>query len=1203
MASNITLDELLNPPQDPNSVQRPERTEQEKQEFVDPSRRGLPPPEVDPNSAFGKLLREGIRTTYERQRAGGRHEGFGSSVTDLLGGVQSGLTKLTLAPFDFIANTIMGLPKEEQDMFSRALQAGEYENVSKILGSIPYGKGEYVGRSTTAPGRVGEFIGEGMGFGVAASGLMQSLVKKYGGPSKQFLLDKMGKIATERAGNKTPGPVRNTVDALRLAGADMMDMYNKNPQKQAGIDVVAGGGIAGGMQTLEEIFPGYGATIFLTPIASYAIAREAAPALGSRIFKGFTNLYEKYTDISPVGRIVKEGVKKAKGEKTYLTEDLLPENLRGTAEGRKILKEMENYTAQLQETEKIQKRIADVLGDDEIINLTPTERIFSATDEYSEELIASQTQAQLAFNANAVRARREVIAKNLSRLIAFENRLSERGLFDPDKETPAFVYDRLKNAWTAAKSSIETDWRNTEALIDQINPARKVLGSGNATTISIEVYDPKAQKMVTKNVPVISMLSDEAKREGGNYIRNAYISRRQLVEKDIEEFGKSLGIFEANPSMNLTTFQSKLRDSLGIVGAPLTEKQLPRVIKDILNSKEPRFTFKDWWGQRRVVGAQLAIEKDSFKKQALMNYKKMLDDTLHGTSGWAKNIKGVKAFSDKYRTDVVVPYENATLNKVGQQSKGSAREQPLYQLNEEEIYYSFLKQGIKSRSNAQAFMNMFGDDPKALLYLRNAIIDDIATSPQKKITKTSSEGDVFYFDPEKIRAKYKDSAEVFTVPSFEDGNTLVTVREMIDDIASLNEGLLARQQELFNRQRMYDNTVLNNFFSKNLSKIDLEIGDSDVKTLDTLLDSVFGLKGLKAGKEVEALVSQEKTMPTKLGFGTQKEYTTESTTAAKKAAESQVMTATIGEESGAAQQLLRFVDDQVKTLNKQEAGSGDQFKEAFNKKIFERILDNTRVVPKEFGKDSQIAVIQNSESLATAIKNNEKLFEKLLGKQHLEDLIVINEATARIMATGIPEVSAVDIGSFGKAFKELTGMTTQGYSARFINMAEKRVSPRTTVIYLLTQLQKQKAMGNFNKIMEQAMTDPKVAKVLSMKGSGIGTLSRGQGEMLRKILFRLGIADPTVSGVGISPLEGRRKQERGELTIPLNNSQSEPEPVKPEPVELKPVADAPILRRQPMPVASAPVATNKNTYASLFPQGTLGQEIANRSKGGIGSLA
>lgn len=268
------------------------------------------------------------------------------------------------------------------------------------------------------------------------------------------------------------------------------------------------------------------------------------------------------------------------------------------------------------------------------------------------------------------------------------------------------------------------------------------------------------------------------------------------------------------------------------------------------------------------------------------------------------------------------------------------------------------------------------------------------------------------------------------------------------------------------------------------------------------------------------------------------------------------------------------------------------------------------------------SVMDSPDTFSKFLGKNESVLRTALGNQHFDDLTVLNESMRRILATGFVKGSGITRNDLVESIKGFTGVSPEGMSARMINIAEGRVSPRTTFVWLASQALRANQSAAIDRAFEASIFDKEMASGLTEATSGIAEVSVPQAKRLAEKFMYYGIQDPSVE----QPIERVTIDiPGGGLPIaPPQKSAPEPQPAPPsEPTPVPQIAPGQqgSLQRPPAPASMNTAIQNMaramppqppqgpapaqqqgiagSRYAALFPGDTLGAMAAS---GGIGSL-
>ena len=1133
-------------------------------------------------------------------------------VTDALWSTITGTAKAITGTFDFLVGDpvlelfdnaeqvakkfsgdekakLRALPEEQRNLLTKFVLKGEYEKLryldlpGTILDKlVTVGAGEYVGDRGTIGGRVGETIGEFAGY-AAPTTLVAKAAQKLYKEGTQAAAEQFAKnVAKKRPLTK--------IDAAKQSGAEIVETFAKDPVRAAKAELLIGGALGGVFQGAEEIIPGSG------PYVAIGAGTLAAASAGAK--QGAVDAFQKYSPVARTFNWVKEKARvlndKVKSDATKstteqqlqrefgdvkpLTIDDLPPNMKNSEIAGQILDQMNLHRTQIEQTNQIQERIRQVIGEN--LDLTPAERA-SSLEKINNILARTEAFAVRELTPEKLKLRVEVMQRNIAKLLQFEEQIA-KGIFDPanagkNAASPSFIIDDLAKDLKFVLAKNDQDKVSLNTIIDEIQVAegaatasRQLSGEG-VTIDGTKLISPQIRQMPT----------EEISAKSGD-IRKKLIEKRNVSEEAMTKRAEELGINDNNTNTALRPLQQKLKEELNLdpTTGEVREKMgfTPQIIKQFMKLKGPekfpgRLTFSDWKLLRSRVGSEIALEKSKPKQRELAIFARLLDDQVYGKAGWKNATENLKKFSEEYLLKVIEPFEGAAVKKITKKSVGSTRNKPVYYNLNQTTADAF----FQNNETMNQYIKLFGDDPQALGYMRDIIFDRIARTPS--LLKNVGT-DIKIVNPQALKTWVQSSQnrklDSLTVPHPDkidaSGNpVMVPMKSLLDDAVATNSFVLKRNKELDAIANDINNDVLNSWLSNQGRKAAREEGlVTGQQTADDLIDTALGIKKTEMDlmdpqiARDTSVVSPSRVSPA--GYSKR-----------------------VGENVDPSE--IGLLTALVKRIN---ASKNPDLKAAFQGKIFDRLLANQKIIDKELGFDAP--VIKDVEGLGRLFADNQTILEKVLGEKHFKDLIVLNEAWAKTLLTSqeLKKAKTVGLSAFEEIFKKYTGVTTQTLAARYINWAEGRVSPRTTMVYLTSRAQTQRTLESTKGLLQEALTNPTLAKVLASEGPSSLSISANTARIIRDYFYELGLLDTTI----VEPKKETMKEKsfgsspvgpQSNMIVPKNKT--------------TPVANAPILDRKPIPIASAPVATNKNTYASLFPQDTLGQALADSRNRGIGSLA
>jgi hypothetical protein len=268
---------------------------------------------------------------------------------------------------------------------------------------------------------------------------------------------------------------------------------------------------------------------------------------------------------------------------------------------------------------------------------------------------------------------------------------------------------------------------------------------------------------------------------------------------------------------------------------------------------------------------------------------------------------------------------------------------------------------------------------------------------------------------------------------------------------------------------------------------------------------------------------------------------------------------------------------------------------AFKRAVVDRIL-----TPKD---------IDSPESFTNFLGKNESTLRMALGEKHFSDLVVLNDALRRVLATGIKPGGGINRDDFVSKLANVTGISPESASARIVAINEGRASYRTTFVWFASQALRANQSAAMDRAFEKAIFDGEWAADLTEVAPKAAEVTVPQAKRIAEKLFYYGIQDPSAE-----PTNNVMTIDIPGGDLPVAPAEPPPElPVAPPPPPIgqqgalqPPAAPATMPPRNmasamppqpPMPPNEKGIAGTR--YAALFPGDTLGAMAAS---GGIASL-
>tara|TARA_R110000824_G_scaffold178233_1_gene357856 strand:- start:75 stop:3698 length:3624 start_codon:yes stop_codon:yes gene_type:complete len=263
---------------------------------------------------------------------------------------------------------------------------------------------------------------------------------------------------------------------------------------------------------------------------------------------------------------------------------------------------------------------------------------------------------------------------------------------------------------------------------------------------------------------------------------------------------------------------------------------------------------------------------------------------------------------------------------------------------------------------------------------------------------------------------------------------------------------------------------------------------------------------------------------------------------------------------------------------------------------------------------------KNPLAFEKMISRNRPVLELVLGKKHLEDLVVLNGIHLRVkeaskaLPTGGQVVSGSDLI---KEISRLTGVTPQGFSARSVAVIEGRSSGRVAGIWFIGQAIKARQQRVIDRALERALFDDEFAAVMTKEmpeNIPVGAIDEPTASNFRTKLFFAGIYDPSIvtdkkyrREVARTPYAGQPDTDEPEsfANPPRTQRVEIPEGMLPSNalLDVTPGATSTYnigITQQPVSPPAKNVEVNK--YEALFPNDPLGKALAESRNKGIRSL-
>lgn len=758
---------------------------------------GVPGPLADmPDTQGGSI-------TFEtpKVRAGG--QGY-TTIGDLAEGFVIGFGLPATYVSDAVLNRFIdgaiasGMlpPDTDKDLATRFFFSRQYEQAVPILGgNKTFGKGEYVGFTNPA-GRIGEQTGMGtslslpMAVSAGQAGPLLLGAEQAALARGPVALTQASQTAGRMAGEGTTQSVMRGL--LTEQGAASAAAPGRYAATELGIGALAGGLTQGA----EEVVPGSGDYVALTPLALIAGG------------KGVNLLGQKYFEYSPAGKTIqwasenpdvagflanaRDRFTQTPAQRRNRAESKVQQRIRVEAERPQALSEAERAGA-------INKRISEVVGEE--LELSPAEVTMSPA------LGTEQLRIETRMTGETLARNNERKLNNLNRLMLFREKL-----FGGGQAAPSAILDEVTGRIEAVKTKTGAAARAGENSLSN-------------------VADP-----ITGELP--AMRPDEF-RASNVSIRQQLVGMRAEAEQQADRMAARLKINAADPLGDAKTSQTRLREALGVSETDVSYRGLPEPVRRFLEfdfqgkGKNGKISFQDWKQFRREVGGAIAAAKGE-EKRSLAILQKELDDLAFGK---AKTADNYRKFAQWYDANVVLPFEDTVIRKVTRLGPGTRVGQDKYEyvLPAESVAKEFLKDS----KTAEVFMRTFGDDPDYLDHMRNVVLDEARRASVR-------DGRI---DPQRLAQFVEKNKQAFSVLKLQDPATgePVAMDQFLGSISDTAGALLARQKSLQARQDIVNRYQL----TKVLSKV---AGVGDNLELEQVIDEA--IKNPKLMKQLNNAVSR-----------------------------------------------------------------------------------------------------------------------------------------------------------------------------------------------------------------------------------------------------------------------------------------------------------------------------------------------------------
>lgn len=570
--------------------------------------------------------------------------------------------------------------------------------------------------------------------------------------------------------------------------------------------------------------------------------------------------------------------------------------------------------------------------------------------------------------------------------------------------------------------------------------------------------------------------------------------------------------------------------------------EAPKLIQNFIKFDPRRgFEFKDWRGQKEEVANQVSRLFSSGRTREAKDLQKFQTylNTLEnkfGTKGVSQTPKKYLDYLKWYDENVIQPFASEPVIKMLVQTGDSRTKNVIYKTIDDEIGNLFLK----NENSANSFNRLFGNDIDSLEQMKSIVLSDFLQKGKNKII--SDTGTINQELLRKYIAGKKGVLETIKVGENQ------TALDLLQNQQNILKNLADEQLKIQRRVEAINEDVL----YSTIRKIEFKNKEVEGTTLTGL--------SRKTGRIVneDEIIDQ----------------------AIRNAVDEKIPNVS----------LLKRLKQEVVKVDKKQGLSGS-LEKTFNKEIFRRLAARG---------ETPAGIFKDPETTGIFLARNEKILEATMGKEHFENLLVLNSLYARLakQAQVVPQADSLLVAdNFLDSLIRMGGITPQGLAARSIAVIEKRSGLPTAGAWVATQALRARSNKALNQAFEESLFNRKFAEAMTKElppNVPMGSLDEKTARSLRYQFLIAGIYDPSV-------ISGEDK------FVPIKPKPETQVKVQPE---TKPVPVPPSLNYlnsagYGVPTTSTPLPTKPTSapsFENLFPNDPLGQVIAERKKGGIGSL-
>ena len=582
-------------------------------------------------------------------------------------------------------------------------------------------------------------------------------VGEKGGMSSDSLLQKLFRSAGQGAGVAVPftvgqqklaDQVLDTVPQIgQKLGQNIKEALLRHsktaPALTAGAETIGGSLAAGGITAEKELVgteTGIGGLVAVAPFALYY---------------GGSTIVNKAKQYSPIGWVAKN-IGNFKDEIKGLKGAGVNQNLNTTA-GKQVAGEIEKAVSKPEAVDNIEKSLDIEMRLQPYakgpIKFSPAEQTLDAP------LITTQKSAESTGDTDFTRKNFE---RKYNILNAVQNFARNEVVNSPLEDGPLFILNQATGKMTSLVSKLS---KQDDRLVDR----------WEAITNADTGVFPKMQE----------------KRSIGTNLQKRLDAAKTDAMDAANRLANKLGINDADPiaDPNATVaIQNAIKSEIKVGEDSLSYQNLPPILKDFMerNFDDTTISFQDWKLYRDQVSGAIGRAKTSVDTRLLTIFAKKLDDLAEN---FGKTNEDFDLFRNYYNDNVVVPFQNGTVNKVIAKSPSPKEGDVYYTLAGENVAQAF----IKDSASARQFKNVFGEDDVAMVDIKNAVLDDI------RFTSGVYSPNKGTFDPTKIQKYINDKEEVLRELGLFDS---------VSDSANLINQLVQRQAQLVKRKKVIDSNLM-----------------------------------------------------------------------------------------------------------------------------------------------------------------------------------------------------------------------------------------------------------------------------------------------------------------------------------------------------------------------------------------------------------